>query len=167
MDVVLVLDASESMAYGAGSALPWLQSIGHDNIPNAASYSCNNVFNAPDLPAGRTRITLYINPACTKACNDAAACHPLVEVKAAATAFINTLLQNYDRVAVVSFDRDVHVVYPLGIDLTDANNKVNDWTLYRATDNGGAPCAVSWHNRQLEMHFLEYRRRNLRGHPPI
>ncbi len=70
----------------------------------------------------------YVN-ACTKACNDAEACHPLVEVKAAATAFINTLLQNYDRVAVVTFDRNVHAIYPLGIDLAAANNAVNDWTL--------------------------------------
>ena len=136
VDVVLVLDASESMAYGPGSALPWLQSKGLGGIPNAANLGCNDF---GSFPPPYNDYSQY-NAACTKACNDVAACHPLVEVKAAATAFINTLLQDYDRVSVVTFDRGVTAVYPLGVDLADANTRVSDWTLYRARDNGGASC---------------------------
>ncbi len=38
VDVVLVLDASESMAYGPGSALPWLQSIGYGQHPQCSIF---------------------------------------------------------------------------------------------------------------------------------
>lgn len=83
VDVVIVLDASASMAYeGGGSAT------------------------AGDDPAD--------DPS---ACNSTDSCHPFREIKDVAIEFVNQLYFPYDRVAVVTFDREAHVILPL--DATD------------------------------------------------
>ncbi|MCF6277267.1 MAG: VWA domain-containing protein [Anaerolineales bacterium] len=72
VDVVLVIDASASMAYEGGGD------------PNR-----------PDDPAD--------DPA---TCNPAHSCQPFEQIKTSAKAFVNSLYFPYDRVAVVTFDRN-------------------------------------------------------------
>jgi len=133
VDVVLVIDASVAQAYDA---------------PSMSAYASR-----PDLgcdPNGLGAIGLdngqYSN-ACVAACNaysdpdDPKSCQPFGKVKKAAMQFIDQLYQNYDRVAVISIDRQPQVIYTLGLDLNAAkdairNMRVSDHTI----GSPGDPC---------------------------
>jgi len=129
LDVVLIIDASVSQAYDS---------------PSMAAYA-----DRPDLgcdPQGLGAIgldpSLYTN-ACVKACNDdpTKPCYPFKTVKDAAKAFIDRLRPGYDRVAVISIDRQPQVEFSLGFDLhaaktAIANMRVSDHTI----GSPGDPC---------------------------
>jgi len=82
VDVVIVLDVSESMASDTVASLQASYPGVVDNYdPDAAA--------ASGVPEG---------------CNNTNTCHPLLEAKEAANAFINSLYEGYDQVAIVTFD---------------------------------------------------------------
>ncbi|MBI5563695.1 MAG: hypothetical protein HY870_02295 [Chloroflexi bacterium] len=133
VDVVLVIDASVAQAYDAPSM---------DAYANQPGLGCN--------PEGLAAIGLdsglYTN-ACVAACNaypdpsNARSCQPFGKVKEAAIRFIDQLYPQYDRVAVISIDRDPQIVFPLGLDLNAAktairNMRVSDHTI----GDPGDPC---------------------------
>jgi hypothetical protein len=66
------------------------------------------------------------NPA---ACNANNSCQPLKQAKDAAKALIDTLYQGYDRVAVVNFDVEAYVAFPLGGDLNAAKSAIDNSVL--------------------------------------
>ncbi|MEW6401443.1 MAG: pilus assembly protein TadG-related protein [Chloroflexota bacterium] len=89
VDLVLVLDASQSMAAEGG------------NYPNHYDPSDYATYGDPsrnDTEADHPSV-----------CNAANACHPFKEIKDAAIALIQQLFFPYDRVAIVTFDRNPHV----------------------------------------------------------
>lgn len=134
LDVVLVIDATQNQAY---------------DPPSMAAYA-----NRPDLgcdPASLGAISLdtgqYTN-ACVAACNaypnpaDPNSCQPFGRVKNAAIQFINQLRPSYDRVAVISIDRQPRVEFSLDFDLNAAktaiaNIRVSD---HSPGGNPGEPC---------------------------
>ena len=59
------------------------------------------------------------------ACNAANNCSPMFEAKEAAKALIDTLADGYDQVAVVTYDLEAHVRFPLGYDLTAAASAID------------------------------------------
>jgi Flp pilus assembly protein TadG len=79
VDVVIVLDASASMAY-EGGGLPGV----------------------PDSPADDPSI-----------CNLNNTCQPFRQIKDVAIEFVNQLYFPYDRVAIVTFNREAHLILPL------------------------------------------------------
>ncbi len=125
VDVVLVLDASESQAYDA----PSQQAYSGD-----ASKGC---ISSDLAPLGSTVVN-----ACAKKCNDNNTCHPFLEVKNAAKDFITHLYQPYDRVAIVSFNREISVVLPLTYSLSAANIAIDAMRMNDHTPGyaAGTPC---------------------------
>ena len=120
VDVVLLLDTSESQAYDAPSGLAFTGDPSKGCKPADVGYQ--NV------------------SACAKACNDSPdhPCFPLQKMKDAAKAFVDQMYGGYDRVAIVSYERDHRSDYPLGTDLAAAKLAVDG---LRAFDNGdGTPC---------------------------
>ena len=83
VDVVIILDASASMAYEGGGSLT-----------------------AGDSPADDPSV-----------CNPNNSCHPFHEIKDVAVEFVNQLYFPYDRVSIITFDRNARVILPL--DATD------------------------------------------------
>jgi hypothetical protein len=79
VDVVIVLDASASMAYEGGGLL-----------------------DRGDSPAD--------DPA---ACNPTNTCQPFRQIKDVAIEFVGQLYFPYDRVAIVTFDREAHLILPI------------------------------------------------------
>mgnify|MGYP001176891803 CR=1 FL=1 len=88
LDVVIVLDTSESMASATTGYSPF-----DDFDPNA--------------------------------CNSANNCQPMRDAKDAAKALIDTLADGYDQVAVVTFDDESHLIYPLGLGLDAAKTAID------------------------------------------
>lgn len=88
VDLVIVLDASQSMAAEGG------------NYPNHYAPSDYNDYGNPyrsDMPAD--------DPS---QCNLTNSCHPFREIKDAAKSLVEQLYFPYDRVAIVTYDRDAH-----------------------------------------------------------
>jgi pyrimidine operon attenuation protein/uracil phosphoribosyltransferase len=114
VDVVIVLDVSESMGKDTTSPSPY---VVDDYNPNSASIGCN-----PVSTSGDPR-----NPSGT--------CQPLGQAKTAAKALIDTLYDGYDRVAIVTFDQlaYVHTIrnkantadMSISDNLTDAQSKID------------------------------------------
>jgi Flp pilus assembly protein TadG len=93
VDVIIILDASQSMAAEGG------------NHPNHYDPSDYPVYGDPtynDHPAD--------DPS---ACNSADSCQPFRQIKDAAIDFVNQLYFPYDRVAIITFNRDAHLILPL------------------------------------------------------
>jgi hypothetical protein len=107
LDVILVLDTSESMTYDVG---PGPKDT--DGIHSGAG--------SPPNPDMRDPMTCNTTDS-VGADGYPGECHPFEEVKQAAVAFVNELYFPYDRVGVVTFDRWDN--YPARLDLT--NNKSN------------------------------------------
>lgn len=120
VDVVLVLDTSESQAYDAPSGWAFTGDPGKGCKPS---------------DVGIDKVS-----ACTKACNDDPnkPCFPLQKVKDAAKAFVDQMYSGYDRVAVVSYARASESAYTLGTDLNAAKVAIDG---LRAFDNGGVVCS--------------------------
>jgi len=127
VDAVLVLDASEAQAYDAPSGYAYTGDATKGCIPGP-----NGVGDVKN-----------VNP-CIYACNNATAadgthgdCHPFKEVKAAAKNFIDKMYQDYDRIGVVSFNRNAIDVHPLDVNLAQAKTDIDNMEI---PDNGGVPC---------------------------
>lgn len=120
VDVVLVLDASESMAYDPPSGFAYT---------GDPSKGCSPIY------VGTNNVS-----ACVKACNDDPnhPCYPLQQVKDAAKSFVDQLRPGIDRIAIVSYARYSTSNYPLGADLNAAKAAIDG---IRASDNGGMTCA--------------------------
>jgi hypothetical protein len=88
IDLVIVLDTSESMAGATDSSGNPLSPnyVSDDYDPNAAG-NCNLVADTSTDPWAVT------------------SCHPLLEAKIAAKALVETMYQGYDRVGIVTFDQ--------------------------------------------------------------
>lgn len=136
VDVVLVIDASVSQAY---------------DPPSASAYTSGT---RPDLGCDPYSVGvelgldsgLYTN-ACVAACNnypdpdDPRSCQPFGKVKKAAMQFIDQLYPQYDRVAVISIDRQPQVIYQLGLDLNAAKNAIRNMRVSDHTvGDPGDPC---------------------------
>lgn len=136
VDVVLVIDASVSQAY---------------DPPSASAYTSGA---RPDLGCDPYSVGvelgldsgLYTN-ACVAACNnypdpdDPRSCQPFGKVKKAAMQFIDQLYPQYDRVAVISIDRQPQVIYNLGLDLNAAKNAIRNMRVSDHTvGDPGDPC---------------------------
>ncbi len=125
VDAVLVLDASEAQAYDPGSAAAYLDKP-TGQTPPSTPLSCN----PGDVGVDNVN-------ACIHACNSFNDCHPFQEVKAAAMAFVDKMYQDYDRLAVVSFNRNALVVHPLDTNLAQAKTDISDMQI---PDYGGTAC---------------------------
>lgn len=101
IDLVIVLDVSESMGEQTTSPAPY-DIFGYD--PNGAS-GCN------PIPPGQPGYSAL----------DAGTCQPLLDAKNAAKALINSLYPGYDQVALVTFDSQ-GIVQPIR---NQANNEVS------------------------------------------
>ena len=119
VDVVLLLDTSESQAYDA---------------PSGLAYTSDPTKGCKPSDVGIDKVS-----ACVKACNDDPnkPCYPLQKIKDAAKSFVDQLYGGYDRVAIVSYSRGSNSDYPLGTDLGAAKGAIDG---LRAYDNGGVPC---------------------------
>lgn len=141
LDVVLVLDTSESMAFDASC------NDGDDDDGDGVSDECGDFdgdgcFPGDPCDTGNEQFDdwgpngveddLYRDP---NECNDDTLnldpgdgidgeCHPFEEVKAAAMSFISDLNASFDRVAVVTFAQGTALDYPLDTDLVTASGTV-------------------------------------------
>ena len=122
VDAVLVLDASEAQAY---------------DPPSAQYYNGNAAQGCNPADVGLLNVNACIH-ACNLANGGLGGCHPFQEVKDASINFINNLYQNYDRIAVVNFNRNPTEVYALGTDLTQAINSISAMQI---PDMGGNACS--------------------------
>jgi Flp pilus assembly protein TadG len=152
VDVVLVLDSSISQAYDAGSMNAWLNTqtptvtIVDGTDPD--TLACD-----PDsfkhLGGAGSDGILYSNAnhwqnACAEACNADLACRPLQDVKSAAKSFIDQLYQDYDRVAIVTIERQPQSKFSLSTNLQGAKDaidamKVSDHSPWPG-ETPGEPC---------------------------
>lgn len=118
LDVVVVLDTSESMAFDASCH------DGDDDDGDGVADDCP----ATGGQVGGTPDDFYRDPF---ECNNdtlgldtgdgiPGECHPFEEVKAAAISFVQSLYYPYDRVAVVRFALDTVLSYPLQNDMDSA-----------------------------------------------
>ncbi|PKO13032.1 MAG: hypothetical protein CVU39_21075 [Chloroflexi bacterium HGW-Chloroflexi-10] len=98
LDVVIVLDTSESMASET------LADTAPD--PDVPAYSANSEYSP-------------------FACNAANQCQPMLDAKEAAKALIDTLADGYDQVAVVTFDKTDHLIYGLNTNLGAAKTAID------------------------------------------
>ena len=112
VDAVLILDTSESQAYDA---------------PSGYAYTGDSNLGCKPADVGAENVA-----ACIAACTASAThpCYPLQQIKDAARAFVDRMYQDYDRVAVVGYDRSATTVYHLGIDLYAAKNAIDDLRVY-------------------------------------
>ncbi len=125
VDLVLILDNSESMAYDT----PMVRVSGNPVICIPGSPSPGNECPKPQRP---------------HFCNPGDRCEPFRSVRQAALQFAAQMYYPYDRVAVISFDRQAtpHLDLANGDDLSDVRNAIMGIQVY---DPGAtsltAPCA--------------------------
>jgi Flp pilus assembly protein TadG len=140
VDVVLVIDNSLAMAY---------------DPPSMAAYN-----NHPDQGCGPAGFASLPGPAddplksyalhtmeCAMACNDdpnGPSCYPFQKVKGAAKDFIDNLYQGYDRVSVISLERQPQVIVPMTLDLGAAKSAIEAMRVTdhipQYTSTPGVPC---------------------------
>ncbi len=108
VDLVLVLDASQSMAAEGGNYPTNMYDPAHFGDVDADGHLIYGTPSRNDVPAD--------DPS---QCNPTDTCHPFKEVKDAAIALVNRLYFPYDHVAVVTFDKVPH----LWQTLSDTNGK--------------------------------------------
>ena len=132
VDVVLVIDNSLAMAYDAPSM---------DAYAGRPDLSCN-----PQGFAAIGQDYALHTMACAKACNDNSSkpCYPFKKVKDAAKDFIDNIYPGYDRVSIVSLERQPHAIIDMTLDLGAAKNAID---AMRVTDHipqysttPGEPC---------------------------
>jgi Flp pilus assembly protein TadG len=128
VDVVLVIDNSVSQAYDA---------------PSMDAYNGRWDLGCGPQGFGVIGVDYALNTmACAKACNDnpSKPCYPFKKVKDAASGFIDSLYPGYDRVAVISLERQPQVIVTMTLDLNAAKAAINGM---RVTDHlpgyGSAP----------------------------
>ncbi len=122
LDVVLVIDRSESMTYGPDYNHPLAE-----NDPMRDPFHCNS--QAPTDGSG-----------------DAGSCQPFDAVINAAVAFTNILVKDYDYASIITFDKEPHVELPLlsGSDPSVVAAKLKTLTVYQGdeTVSGGSAYAI-------------------------
>jgi Flp pilus assembly protein TadG len=140
VDVVIVLDNSLAMAYDPPS-------MGAYN--NRPDLGCGpeGFRSLPGLPDDPSKSYALHTMECAMKCNDdpnGPSCYPFQKVKGAAKDFIDNLYPEYDRVAVVSLERQPQVIIPMTLDLGAAKNAID---AMRVTDHilqysstPGEPC---------------------------
>jgi len=133
VDVVLVLDSSISQAYDAGSMLAWLHNNPGVIVPGTidpSTLACDpaSFTNLGGTgPYGPYSNANHYQNACAAACNadSARPCYPLTTVKSAAKEFIAQLYQDYDRVAIVTIDRQPQQNFDLSTNLQGAKDAID------------------------------------------
>jgi hypothetical protein len=141
LDIVLVLDTSESMAYDADCH------DGDDDDGDGVADDCEG------SQVGAHPDDYYRDPTI---CNTdplgldggdgfLGECHPFEEVKQAAMAFVQSLYYPYDRVAVVRFALDTSLEFPLQTtaDAAAAAAAINNLQVSDAPEPGVNPCTWS------------------------
>jgi hypothetical protein len=115
VDVVLVIDTSESMTWDAPAGDP----LRDPNFCNAAP---NDADGFPDLVPGE--------------------CHPFEEVKSAAVSFVQQLYFPYDRVAIVTFDKNAILQLALSNDEATIVSTLENLLVFEAEGvcPAGNPC---------------------------
>jgi hypothetical protein len=117
VDVVLVIDRSESMTYTANKSDPMRDPVYCNGVPGTGDYS-----------------------------GDIGSCQPFDQVINAAVAFTGILIPNYDYASVVTFDKEPHVVLPLsaGNDPSVVASTLRNLTVYQGdeTVGGGSANAI-------------------------
>jgi len=138
VDIVLSIDTSPSMAYDA-SCLD-----GDDDDGDTVIDDCDPTQytwpGAPDNPAPvgwDTPDDYYRNP---NLCNPAGECHPFEEVRTAALALVDRMYFPYDRMAIVTFDRNAAVHQHLTSVKADIQNTINNLTVAVSPQIGGPLC---------------------------
>ena len=150
VDVVLVLDASISQAYDAGSMKAWLRNNPDVVVPGGVdpdTLACDPAsFNGlgGTGPYGDYNNANHYQNACAQACNDDSTrpCYPLTTVKSAAKDFIGQLYQDYDRAAIVTIDRQPQQIFDLSTDLQGAKDAIDAMRVsdHFPDDTAGTPC---------------------------
>lgn len=102
VDLVIVIDTSESMASEPNGAYPY---NGQDFDPDDYTSGCNPGTSHPNT------------------------CQPLKSAKDAAKALVATMMDGYDRVSIVNFDT-VAVATTLSFNLTDVNTAIDNLRLH-------------------------------------
>ena len=122
VDVVLVIDRSESMTYGPDYLHPYAQTD-----PMHDPFYCNG-----QLGSG-------VNS------GDIGSCQPFDQVINAAVAFTGILVPNYDLASVVTFDKEPHVVLPLlsGNDPSVVASTLRNLTVFEGEESGSPPSGAS------------------------
>ena len=116
VDVVLVIDRSESMTYNAHPPDP----SGSDPMRDPS------VCNAGTSGDG------YVGD-----------CHPFDEVKRAAVSFAEQLCFPYDRVAVVTFDQNARLIMDFSNDIGDITNTIKGLTVYQGAETESDPTGIN------------------------
>jgi hypothetical protein len=131
VDVVLVIDRSESMTWDAPPPTtdpPFSEPMRDPSV-------CNN----PSNPSFNPNFVLpsYYDPSYT------GYCRPFDEVKKAAVSFVNQLYFPYDRVSVVTFDKRPTVVMELSNDKTAIINKIKALTVFQGEVSDSDPTGIN------------------------
>jgi Flp pilus assembly protein TadG len=120
LDVVLVIDRSESMSYGKNFKL-------NETDPLRDPFYCNG------------------QPGTGINSGDAGSCQPFDSVINAAAAFTDILIPSYDLAAVVTFDKEPNVVLPLlsGNDPSDVASTLRNLTVFEGEETGSPPSGAA------------------------
>jgi len=129
VDVVLVLDRSESMTWTANSPLTPPYSPMRD--PSVCNNPSDPLFD-PNFAAGDPYDASYTGY-----------CRPFDEVKKAAVSFVNQLYFPYDRVSVVTFDKRPHVVLELSNDKDSIISSIKTLTVFQGEVSPGDPTGIN------------------------
>jgi hypothetical protein len=119
VDVVLVIDRSESMTWTAPPPTTNPNTSDPMRDPSVCNYAAN-----PDA-------------------SYQGYCRPFDEVKKAAVSFVNSLYFPYDRVSVVTFDKNPHVVIHFSNDKGNIISHIKNLTVYQGEETGSDPTGIN------------------------
>jgi hypothetical protein len=128
LDVVLVIDRSESMTWTANSPLSPPYNPMRD--PSVCNDSHNGDFN-PNFGPNPNYDPTYTGY-----------CRPFDDVKKAAVSFVDQLYFPYDRVSVVTFDVQSKVILELSNNKTDIINKIKALTVFQGGETAADPTGI-------------------------
>jgi len=117
VDLVLVIDTSDSMTY---------------------DYDSGNPMRDPSICNDDDAASVYVDTSDTMP----GECHPFEEVKLAAHDFVQQLYFPFDRVAIISFDKDPRVNLHFSSDEGEILSAIDNLTVYEGEDicPYGSPC---------------------------
>ncbi len=145
VDIVLAIDTSESMAYDADCH------DGDDDDGDGVDDDCDpSQYGWPgspgpttdpfwDLPDDYYRDPDLCNDLDTVAPGIQGGCHPFEEVRAAALALVNRMYFPYDRMAVISFDRNAVAQLNLSSNASSIVSSIGNLTVYKLAGCPGFP----------------------------
>ncbi len=128
VDIVLVMDTSPSMTYDAAC------DDGDDDDGDGVDDDCDS--GGAVAQVGATPDDYYKEP---DNCNPTDDCHPFEEVRAAALALVGRMYFPYDRMAVVSFDRNAVAQLHLSDNISSVVSSIDALTVYKFPGCPGAP----------------------------